>query len=86
MILRKPTPKKEPPKLGDEKEKICFAFLPVKLDDGSIIWLDSYLKKKRFVEKLGFYDEVISEGIFTEKYRTIDCLYEGWETYSKTKI
>lgn len=39
------------PKLGDIKEKICFAYLPTSITPTDIIWLEKYIKVYEYSEK-----------------------------------
>ena len=41
---------KETYKYGDKKYKHKFAWLPVKLDDGKIIWLEHYWEEWEYTE------------------------------------
>lgn len=58
----------------------CFAFLPVILDNGFTVWLESYYKKLRF--ETYPYDETIVNG--EPNYRC-QWEYSGWKSRGKSK-
>ncbi len=81
----KVSPEKAKPKVGDVKEKKCFSFFPTKVDN-MWLWFEYYIGVYEYVD--GFYemDEVVSQGIFTEKYRTVSVPFQSWRKISKKII
>lgn len=73
------------PKLGDKREVIRFAVFPRRVQD-KWIWLEKYIAVQEYKKYYYEYDEVVSQGIFTEKYRTQGGVGERWETIDRKFI
>ena len=70
------------PKLGDKREVTRFAFFPTKVES-SWLWFEKYTAIQEWKKYYYEYDEVVSEGIFTEKYRTNYGVGEKWQTVER---
>ncbi len=63
--MRWKTNKDAPPKDGDERTRVRFAWLPVPLDDGTTIWLAHYAIRERLF-------------VLPDKYVTAYAPLETW--------
>ncbi len=66
------------PIVGDRKTKIKFALFPIKVE-GFWIWLEKYIADYEYQTIEYDFDEVVSSGLFTEKYRTVTREYNTWK-------
>lgn len=76
---------KPKPELGDIKEKIKFALFPTKVE-GLWLWFEKYIRVYEYKTYYYQMDEVVSSGIFTEKYYTKNVEAIGWRTIDKKLI
>jgi hypothetical protein len=65
------------PELGSKKIKIKFAWLPTKLDDGSIIWLEKYYEEYEYTTI--YYDTCPMAGWWRSRKRLADGLIKQLE-------
>lgn len=73
------------PKLGDEKEKVWFALFPRRVE-GQWLWFEKYIAVYKYETYLYEYDEIVSQGIFTEKYRTHIATGKKWTVINRKLI
>ncbi len=78
-------PEKPEPVLGDKKERVWFAVLPVKVES-KWLWLEKYIVLLEFKEWYYDYEEVVESGIIFEKYRTVPVRTEGWRRVGRKLI
>ncbi len=71
--------KKSKPKIGDVKEKIKFAFLPIKVND-NIVWLEKYIQGYEYKEIIITRDVPVSSGLIEDAFTVTGLINERYQT------